>query len=143
MDLIESVIWILELLFLGIGSFFDMKERELPVLFLQVFAGLGILFNGLWKYQNLWEVVLGSLFGTAFLVIGVLTKEQIGYGDGIGLVILGILEGFKGMLPIVTGAFLLSGIYGLWSLLGVKKSGDTAIPFFPFLLLTFMGVTLL
>lgn len=133
----------LELLFLGTGTFFDVKDKELPVLYLQIFGGLGILCNLLWKYQSPKEFILGSAIGGSFLVLGRLNDEAIGYGDGIGLAILGAFEGFEGMIPIVTAAFLFSGIYGLWALFGVKKSGSDTMPFFPFLLLAFMGVELI
>lgn len=132
-----------ELIFLGVGSYFDIRDRELPVAFLTFFGFFGILANAFWRYQSLNEVLLGSLPGVSFLMIGWLTKEAIGYGDGIGLVILGIFEGVHGVLSIILGAFLLSGIYGLWSLWGLKKSGSDTMPFYPFLFLAFMKVVLI
>lgn len=132
-----------ELLFFGIGSYFDIKDRELPMLFLTFFGMLAVVCNILWKYQSLESVIMGSVIGGSFLVIGWVSKEAVGYGDGIGLLILGIFEGFHGMVPVMAGAFIFSGIYGLWNLLGLKKSGSDTMPFFPFLLLAFIGVMLL
>lgn len=133
----------MELLFLGIGTYFDIRDRELPMTFLTAFGMLGVVCNVIWKYQSPEDAGIGCFVGAAFLVIGWMTKEAIGYGDGIGLMILGIFEGLKGMMPIVVGAFLLSGIYGLWNLMGLKKSGSDTMPFFPFMLLAFIGVDLL
>ena len=39
-------------------------------------------------------------------------------------------------------AFLLSGIYGVWKLIGLKESGDSTMPFFPFLLTASVGTIL-
>lgn len=133
----------LELLFFGIGTWFDIRDRELPLTFLMLFGVIGIVCNVLWKYQSLKSVVMGSIIGGTFLMVGWVSNEEIGYGDGIGLVILGIFEGFRGMIPVLIGAFLFSGIYGLWKLVGLKRSGSDTMPFFPFLLLAFVGVKLL
>lgn len=132
-----------ELLFLGIGSCFDIRDRELPVPFLAVFAGLGILCNLLWRYQGIGNAVIGICIGGSFLLAGWITREAIGYGDGIGLVIIGLLEGCRGMIPIIIIAFLLSGIYGLWQIIGRGQSGSDTMPFFPFLFLALIGVILL
>ena len=133
----------IELLYFGIGTYFDIRDQELPIPFLTLFAGLGILCNILWQYQSLKNVVIGGFVGATFLVICWASKEAIGYGDGIGLLTLGIFEGAYGMIPIVFGAFLFSGIYGLWKLIGLKKSGGDTMPFFPFLFMAFLGVKLL
>ena len=133
----------LELLFLGIGSYLDIRDRELPVIFLTVFGVLVIFCNVVWNYQGFRNVIIGGMIGATFLLTGWVTKESIGYGDGIGLVILGILEGFPGMIPVIFGAFLFSGIYGLWKLVGLKKSVSDTMPFYPFLLMAFVGVKLL
>lgn len=133
----------MELLFFGIGSCFDIKSRELPLEFLGAFGLSGVICNVLWKYQSLENMIIGCLLGGTFLFVGWVTKEAIGYGDGIGLVILGIFEGWQGMIPIVFGAFLLSGIYGLWKIIGLKESGSDTMPFFPFLFLALIGVILL
>lgn len=143
MDWKQYFIQGVELLYFGIGSYFDIRDQELPVSFLASFAGLGILCNIFWQYQSLKDAVIGGVVGATFLFICWVSKEAIGYGDGIGLVILGIFEGVHGMIPIVIGAFLFSGIYGLWKLIGLRKSGSDTMPFFPFLFIAFVGVNVL
>ncbi len=133
----------LELLFLGIGSCFDIRDGELPVPFLTLFAVLGILCNLLWRYQEIGNAVIGIGIGSSFLIAGWITGEAIGYGDGIGLMIIGLLEGCRGMIPIIIIAFLLSGIYGLWRVIGCGQPGSDTMPFFPFLFLALIGVILL
>lgn len=131
-----------EVLFLGLGTYFDIKDQEIPLTFLLVFGGLAIIYNVVWKYQTLQNVLIGICIGGLFLFVGWLTQEAIGYGDGLGLVILGLFEGWQGMIPIVFGAFLLSGVYGIWRLIGLQKSRNDVMPFFPFLLIARMGVML-
>lgn len=133
----------LELLFLGIGTYFDIKDRELPIPFLTFFAVIGMICNLFWRYQSTANAVIGICIGGIFLLAGWITKEAIGYGDGIGLVILGLFGGGKGMIPIVITGFLLAGIYGLWRIIGYGQSGSDTMPFYPFLLLALIGVILL
>lgn len=133
----------IQFLFLGIGTWFDLKTRELPVWFLAVFGVLAMICDLAWKYQSLTEMMLGCIVGGSFLVIGLFTKEAIGYGDGLGIMILGIFRGGTGLLQVLFGAFLLSGAYGLWKVFGRRESLHETMPFFPFLLLAWIGVILL
>ena len=130
-------------MYLGIGTFWDVKDQELPVLFLLSFGIAGIMCNLLWRYQSLENLMLGSLLGGILLLLGRISNESIGYGDGLGIMILGIFEGVEGILPVVIGAFWFSGIYGVWRLLGLKSTGSDTMPFFPFLFIAFVGVKLL
>lgn len=132
-----------ELLFLGAGSYFDIKNRELPMEFFIAFGVLGIACNIIWRYQSIRNLAIGCSIGLLFLAIGRMTKEAIGYGDGLGLCVLGIFEGWKGLIPIVFGAFLLSAVYGLWRMAGLKGCLSDTMPFFPFLFLALMGVIVL
>lgn len=131
------------LLFLGIGSWFDLKIKALPVLFFWVFGTLGLLGNLIWNYQGLEELLLGGSIGCVFLLIGYFSKESIGYGDGIGIIILGIFMGSRDVQWILLYAFLLSGIYGILKKILQKASVQDTFPFFPFLLLAALGRSVL
>lgn len=133
----------MELLFLGIGTYFDIRDRKLPEWFLLVFGGLGVACNLFLNYQKAAEAVAGLCVGGMFLLIGWITGEAIGYGDGIGLMILGVLGGLQGILPILFIAFFCSGIYGLWKMIGCGRSKNDTMPFYPFLFLALMGVIVL
>ena len=134
---------VLEFLFLSVGSYFDLKDQEIPVNYLILFGMLGVVANMIGRYQSAWESLAGGCIGCVFLLVGWITKEAIGYGDGWALVILGVIKGWYGFIPIVFGAFLLSGIYGIWRLVGLKASRDETIPFYPFMLAASVGVYLI
>ena len=129
----------LELLFLGIGSYLDMKSRELPIKFFVFFGVTGIFYNTVCHYQSIASMVFGACIGGMILIIGWITKEAIGYGDGLGILVLGIMEGAMGVLPILFVAFCLSGVYGMWKMYGLKSTRGDTFPFFPFLFMGFMG----
>ncbi len=143
MDWQECVLKSAEILFLGLGTWFDFKDREIPILLFPVFGTMGIVCNMVWNYQSMQKMLAGVCVGVVFLAAGWVTKEAIGYGDGLALAVLGIFEGWQGMIPIIWGAFLLSGIYGLWKLIGLRESRNAEIPFYPFVLISLLGVILL
>ncbi len=132
-----------EVLFLGLGSWFDLKSKRIPVLFLLAFGGLGILGNVLGNYQRFSDILPGVCIGAVFLWVGWITKEAIGYGDGLGIIILAVFAGWKEMLSIVCGGFLLSGLYGIYRMICTGGDGQDTMPFFPFLLLALLGRMLL
>lgn len=132
-----------EVLFLGMGSYFDMKNREIPIEFLISFGSFGIICNSILKYQSLKNIILGISVGIFFLLIGWAAKESIGYGDGLGICVLGIFEGWTGIIPLVFGAFLLCGVYGIWRMIRFGEQKESTMAFYPFLFLAFMGVIVL
>lgn len=128
-----------ELLFLGIGTYFDVKSRELPWSFLGGFCILGIFLNIIWKYQTLEMIFGGVLLAGVFLLIGKFSKEALGYGDGFSVLVLGILNGWKETVELLFVALLISSVYGIWKMLCHGAKAEDAMPFFPFLLLAKMG----
>jgi leader peptidase (prepilin peptidase)/N-methyltransferase len=130
-------------LFLGIGTYFDVKRKELPIPIFICFGSIALIWGIFFSDQKIGNMILGSCVGFCFLLTGWFSKEAIGYGDGMGLTILGMLEGWPQMIPVIIGAFLLSGIYGVWRLIGCGDSLLEELPFYPFLLIAFTGVTIL
>lgn len=133
----------LEFLFLGIGSWLDLRTRELPLKFFGIFGFLALGCNVVWNYQKIQSLLAGGAVGIFFLSLGWLTKEAIGYGDGLGILILGMFEGVKNVSLILFGAFLLGGIYGGYRMLTKKSKATDTLPFFPFLMLSYLGVWIL
>lgn len=132
-----------ELIFLLLGTYFDLKDRELPGNFLLIFGCLAVLLRLCSPYHSFTRGLIGGCVGCVFLVIAYLTHESMGYGDGIGMIILGIFEGWKGVIPLVIIAFLLSAIYGAWNIWGNGKTVKEEIPFYPFLLAAYIVVMVL
>ena len=131
------------LLFLGVGAWIDLKHKALPVFFFGIFGVIAIVLNQVWNYQSMAQMLFGGAFGGVFLMIGRFTREAIGYGDGLGIVILGLFYGIFRVQNVVFGAFLLSGVYGMWKKYARKAPCVDTIPFFPFLFAAALGGTVL
>ena len=72
--------------------------------------------------------------GIFLLALGLVTRQAIGYGDGLMLLVCGLCLGGKtaGVL-LITGMFLICPI-SLYLLLFKRAKRDTQLPFAPFLL---------
>ncbi len=131
-------------IFLGIISFTDLRKREIPAVLLAVFGmialGTQVIWQvtgtemeqwGVFRFHNDW--ILGGIFGIVLVLIGKVTEEAIGYGDGITIGILGVLLGFFPGLEIFFYGLCLSAIYGAGVLILRKAGSKDRIPFLPFL----------
>lgn len=143
MDWESYIIQGIELLFLGIASCMDLKDQTLSVRFLKIFGGIGILCNLFFLDQNITEILTGILPGAVVFAAAKFSKEAVGYGDALMILILGIFEGGYGVVPVLFTAFFAAGVYGLFRVVIIHRSVKDTMPFVPFLFLAFMGVKLL
>ena len=138
-----SVIKIVLMLFLGACAVFDIRKREIPIILILI----GIVFS---SGINLWQIYDKSITiadtGTA-LVVGVFmicvsfcTRERIGYGDGLILIVSGLMLGFYQCFLGLCISLVFSSVYALFLLLTHKASKDSGLPFVPFLTVG-MGVS--
>ncbi len=120
------------ILFLAVLAAEDIRKKEIPVSVILIFAFGAILFKVFSKHFFWSEVVLCLVPGGFFLLLSLITKESIGYGDGMTVLVLGLWTG--GWFTVLSAAMgiILSGIYGGCCVLFQKKD---PIPFIPFLLL--------
>ena len=131
-------------LFLGIGSAMDIQKKEIPTLYLALFAVAGILIQ-LWNMmegdaaagkegiqQAGW--IMGGMAGLLLAGVGKITKQAIGYGDAWAGAVLGIWLGFLPLSEIFFLGLLVSSVYASWLFFIRKKSGKYRIAFLPFLL---------
>lgn len=126
-----------------IGSIYDGRVRCLPVWLLVVgllgsmVIGICSAFGGQLAW---WELVTGLLPGAFFLVLAAVTREQIGYGDGLVLLMLGLILGLKRAIAVSLLALLGTFAVSVMMLLLRKAGKKTRLPFVPFLCAGFLAV---
>lgn len=125
---------------LVICSFFDIRWKKIPIWALVAGGIWGLVSIGIRCVfgRTLLSVAGGTLAailpGAVFLVLSFLTEKKIGCGDGILLIILGVLEGLKMVsLTCCVGLFMQS-LFAVGLVLMKKADKQTCIPFVPFLL---------
>ena len=127
------------LLFLAILTPEDIRERRISVSKLLFFAVTGIRFRLAVSSFSGYEMIGCLITGGFLILLSILTKEEIGFGDGIAVTVLGLWTGGWFTFITVCIALLLSGICGC--LFGALHKRET-VPFMPFLLIG-MEVSLL
>lgn len=100
--------------------------------------------NSLWKQEeNNIGFVIGELFfrslpGTFLLVTSRISKNAIGAGDGLIVLITGWFLGAGAATEILFWSLLCSAVFGIVLIMVRKASRKTEIPFIPFLLLGYL-----
>lgn len=128
-------------LFLAVCAVFDGFSRRVPlvVVWLGMLTAAGLRIGGVMGETGLMSAALSLLPGAGFFLLGFLTKEKVGYGDGWALLMIGLFMGiYRCFLIVLAGLMLESAVVIVLLAIG-KVKRDREIPFLPFLLLG-MGV---
>lgn len=128
----EQIMYCGVLVFLAILSADDIKEKKVSVR--KVGAGavaaiLGRIFAGQFLIM---EMVWGCVPGLILFALSVITRESIGKGDGIVVMVLGLWTDVQWVILTGCLAIWAAGIFALICLLRKRKE---PIAFVPFLLL--------
>ena len=122
--------------YLGIGAIMDGRRKavSLSYLWIGVVLALGFLWKeGVNEGLETGQLTVRLLPGVFFLLCSRFTKEKVGYGDGLILLILGICLPAPSIWQVwMVSVFLIT----LWAgILLCTKRGNrhTRIPFVPFL----------
>lgn len=119
-----------------VGSVYDWKYYGLPVWLL--LAGIsggvgGILYSLFVEDASLVSVGIAFLPGAIALILSYITREQIGYGDGLLLIAMGGYMNLQQIIVIVGIALAASFVVSV-TLVMLKKVGRSQkLPFVPFL----------
>lgn len=129
---------LLLLLFLGVNAIYDILFRNIVLGTIPVFLIIGIVLCIFGEEKNV-MVFLAFLPGALLLLTGRFTKEAIGYGDGLVVLVLGIYLGIWETCEVVLGALGISGLYSTVLLAGKKKGLHQEFPWIPCLLIAYVG----
>ena len=132
---------VMGLCLLGIGVV-DWRKKRIPMWMLGSLGILSILFR-IFVSEVTWKSsIAGLAVGGLMLLIGLCTRQAIGYGDGWMIFLLGFCLGLKDILILVFVAASSAGLCGL--ILGIcrGKIQNQSLPFAPFLALGY-GVVML
>lgn len=128
-------------IFLSVCTFQDIKTGKIAGNLILLFGVLGILIDFLFHIP--WQECAKGMFpGMIILLFGKLSKEQIGYGDGLVMCVLGFfLSGRKNINLLLTALFLCAICAVILFVTGKLKRRMT-VPFLPFLTAGFVIHTL-
>ncbi|MBQ8518850.1 MAG: prepilin peptidase [Agathobacter sp.] len=110
----------------------DFKWKEIPLWFSVLGGMIGIVIC-IVEERIILDVFFSCLPGVLSICFSWLTKETIGYGDGIVLLVMGIYLPLSQLISVGMLAFFIAGIVALLLLTVFRKKGNYRIPFIPFL----------
>lgn len=122
-------------------SYTDIKKRIVyiyPTISICVIIFLTSLFNIINNSGNIIDYFLSFIPGIILVFLSYATKENIGYGDSILLLLCCISTNHKDGMFIIILSFIYSASYSIIMLI-TGKSGKDTIPFVPFIFLGFIS----
>ena len=124
---------ILSFSFLVTASIQDIQKKKLSSLLCIPFGILGILYI---SFSDKWDfpILLSLIPGAFFILLSFISRGQVGLGDGIALIILGLFLNIEGIICTTVTALLASSLFAFLMLLIKKKGRRYSFPFIPFLL---------
>jgi len=88
------------------------------------------------------EILLGLLPGICLLGAAELTKEAIGKGDGILMLMIGAFLTGAECVGLLGGSLFFMGILSIVLMVSKKADRKTEIPFAPVVFLVYMGMVI-
>lgn len=119
----------------------SIKDLLFKSIFLWLTVAWGVLGLGMRIYQGC-DFDCGFLIGAIILVIAILTKGKIGYGDGILVLALSMHLKVWQLVEVLVIAELAAGVVSLLLLGFWHKKKDYEIPFVPFVFLGTLVVSI-
>lgn len=127
--------------FLGICAVCDSVERNIPlaVVWLGIITAIVLRVQGLAGNVTWQSAALSIIPGVMFWILGFVSGEKVGYGDGWMLIMIGLFVGLWECFLILMIALVSGSVVVLILLAAGRVSKDFQLPFAPFLLFG-MGV---
>lgn len=126
------IAYVVCLLLLAVLAAEDIKEKKISIGIMLTALGFGLGYRIVFGAFYWKDIIADLLPGTVLILLSFLTKESIGYGDGLLVMILGLWMGMWSAMAITGTGMILAGLYGGFLLMKRKKD---LIPFVPFLLM--------
>lgn len=129
---------VITLLFMAVNTWMDCRKKQISLVLTGGYGLAGIAVSVLQGRE--WMDLLIPV-GTAGFLLGlsVLTKGEIGMGDGWMLLALGMMLSTEHFLGMVCIGMLLAAVCSGLLLAVFQKSRKTEIPLMPFLLAGYIG----
>ena len=129
------------LLLLSGNAICDLRRREISLLYSAAFAGIGIcmsVMHGRGPAELLYSVIPGLVL----MLFSVITRGDIGFGDGIVVFVMGLFLSWQETATVCGIGFMLSAIgAGIW--FAIRRRRKDTLPFLPFLLAGYVTAMLI
>lgn len=134
----QKIVMLMMLLFLGWNSIVDIKCKKISLfsLLALLLATAGLFLGQIGEIDMahvLGSMALGTLVGFGFCILSFLSGGNIGFGDGIICIALGLYIGIYRTVLSVSWAVFVSFFWAVFLLLVRKRRKSDNFPFVPFI----------
>lgn len=126
------------LIFLLFSSLLDIRKREISIPVTLMFGLAGVAYS-IKTGRTMTDYLIPLGIGILILGGSVLTRGQVGMGDGWMLLALGCMLRMECYIQMACIGMLLAAAYSGVLMLVFRKNRKTEIPLVPFLLLGYVG----
>jgi leader peptidase (prepilin peptidase)/N-methyltransferase len=126
------------LAFLSLNVWHDIWSRKVWLWSAWAF-GIGGIVYGIWTGDISFMTVTALIPGGCFLILSKVTREAVGYGDGIVILVMGIYMGLWTAVSSLMIALVLAALWAMVLTALFKKKRKDNFAFLPFLLLGYLG----
>ena len=119
-------------IWLGVLGIWDFKYKEIPLWFSVCGGGIGVLYVVL-ERKSIEEVLIACLPGLGALLFSWVSRERMGYGDGVVLLAMGFYLSIHQVMLMGMLAFFLAAVVALLLIIIGKKKRNYRMPFVPIL----------
>ena len=123
---------------LAFNSWKDIRKKEVSLWTILMFAVIGVIRSACVEGINVRRLAAIGIGGMV-VVLSVLSKGEVGMGDGFLLMAMGTVLSAEQILGTLLIGLFCCCIWGIILLFLPKTGRKTEIPFVPFLLLGYVG----
>lgn len=135
--------WIIKLVItciLGLLAVVDFKKKQVSNVFLLIISAIVFVNYVIFRPITIISLIGGVVVGVVLLGISYVTRQKIGVGDGLLVMILGAYLGFEVIGFLLLYALTLSAIWSGLLLMIKKVNKHYTIAFIPFIFAGYVGV---
>lgn len=124
---------------LGVISIIDVATQKIPIVVLLFMAGVGVVCTVM-EQKAVSSVAIALIPGIVLLAVAFLTKQQIGYGDAVVIILMGLFVTADIICSALVMGLSIAGVLSVIMIAFRKSNLKKQIAFTPFLLLGY-GLT--
>lgn len=129
--------------FLVINAYWDIRKRQVLLWSIWVFGVMGMIFLFLVEKEMILEGLCGILPGVFLMVCSYATRQAVGYGDGMAVLVCGLYLGLWETFAMLFYALFFCSVVSVFMLILRKRTYKTGVPFLPYLCAGYVCVWIL
>lgn len=121
-------------------SYTDIREKKVSIWIIIAGVQAVLVLNIIARDITMVNALLGATIGILLIGVSKLTKNAIGTGDAMLIIMIGLAIGMFHTLLALFYALLITAVVSAILLILRKIKKDSQMPFVPFILLGYLGV---